>query len=314
MVLVNHNGAACLPAALAALAGHTRARHEVIVVDSASQDGSWKDLDARVLRFEQNIGFAAGCNRGAEAARGRCVAFVNFDGQVEDGWDAPLLALLEDPTVVTATGLLVTPGGDRLEAAGLAIAPNMATYGRQGGEPRSRAPRGPVEVVAASGALTVVRREEFLALGGFDELLFMYGEEADFCLRALERGRIVLHPASAIRHDVGQASGPHQSAVRLYWPSRNRLVNAARHLPAGALARSVAASAAFDALTLAQVRRRWAAAAVARGWRDGLALMRQVRGDRSPAQRTAAARHLVSLRTAVAEQRRLGRVALEPLT
>ena len=38
----------------------------------------------------------------------------------------------------------------------------------------------------------MVRREEFLALGGFYEPLFMYGEEADYCLRV--PGRVVLAP------------------------------------------------------------------------------------------------------------------------
>ena len=52
---------------------------------------------ARALRFEENIGFCAGCNRGAEAATGRLLAFVNFDGEVEPGWDAPLIELLRRP-------------------------------------------------------------------------------------------------------------------------------------------------------------------------------------------------------------------------
>jgi GT2 family glycosyltransferase len=307
VVTVNHNGADCLPQTLEALSRNTRAAHEVIVVDSASHDGSWHDLEARVLRHERNIGFAAGCNRGAEAARGRLLAFVNFDAVVERAWDEPLRAVLADPGVAVATGLLVTPDGDTLEAAGLAIAPNTATYGRQGGEPRTQAPRAPQDVSAASGALMMVRRDDFLAIGGFNELLWMYGEEVDYCLRALERGRIVLHPGSAIRHAVGRASGPHQSPVRLYWPSRNRLINAARHLPAATLAKSVALSAGFDLLTLAQVRRSWALASVAHGWRDGLGLMRGVRSERSPAERARAAQRLVPLRAAVAEQRRLGR-------
>ena len=314
MVLVNHDGADCLPQALQALAANTRAEAEGIVVDSASSDRSWQHVDrhwpaARALRFEDNIGFAAGCNRGAEAARGRLVAFVNFDGRVEPDWDVPLRALLEDPGVAVATGLLVSPDGQTLEAAGLDIAPNTATYGRLGGEPRSQAPAGPVEVTAASGALTMVRREDFLALGGFYEPLWMYGEEADYCLRAHEHGRVVLDPGSAIRHDVGHASGSHQSPVRLFWSSRNRLVNAARHLPARALLASVAASAAFDALTLVQIRRPWAFATVARGWREGLRLARTVRRDRTPEERARAARRIVSARTAIAEQRRLGRLS-----
>ena len=127
-------------------------------------------------------------------------------------------------------------------------------------------------MAAASGGLMMVRRSDFLALDGFYEPIFMYGEEADYCLRV--PGRVVLHPASASRHESGHASGPHQSPLRIYWSSRNRLLNAARHLSTPALVDSVLASGAFDALTLAQARSRPALNAIARGWRDGLRLMR----------------------------------------
>src|SRR6185312_4247797 len=109
-------------------------------------------------------------------------------------------------------------------------------------EPRDGLPAEPFEVEAASGALMMVRREEFLALGGFYEPLFMYGEEADYCLRI--PGRVVVHSGTAIQHEHGHAAGPARSLPRLYHPSRNRLVNAARHLPPGAMARAVATSAA----------------------------------------------------------------------
>jgi GT2 family glycosyltransferase len=312
VVLVNHNGAAVLPHALEALARNTAAEEvEGIVFDSGSSDGSWEGVErswvkARALRFEENVGFCAGCNRGAEAAAGRLVAFVNFDAEVEPGWDEPLRALLDDQSVAVATGLLLRPDGDRLEAAGLEIAPNMATYGRLDGDPRASLPQEPFDVEAASGALMMVRREEFLALGGFYEPLFMYGEEADYCLR--ERGRIVLDPRSAIRHEQGHASGPLRSATRLYWPSRNRLLLAARHLPPLWLTKSIASSAAFDLVTLAQARDRETARAIVRGWRDGLRGMRAERRARGRDERAAAAKRLVSFREAFREQRRLGRI------
>ena len=312
VVLVNHNGAEVLPRSLGALARNTSADEvEGVVVDSGSVDGSWEGVEhqwpqARAMRFEENIGFCAGCNRGAEAAAGRLVAFVNFDAEVEPGWDEPLREVLKDPTVAVATGLLLRPDGSTLEAAGLEIAPNMATYGRLDGEPRDGLPAEPFEVEAASGALMMVRREEFLALGGFYEPLFMYGEEADYCLRV--EGRIVLDPRSAIRHEQGHASGPLRSTTRLYWPSRNRLLLAARHLPPLALAKSVASSAAFDLATLVQARSGEAANAIGRGWRDGLRRMAAERGARAPRERRAAARRLVTFRAALQEQRRLGRL------
>jgi GT2 family glycosyltransferase len=312
VVLVNHNGADVVPRTLLALAQNTQAEQvECIVVDSGSADRSWKGVEriwdkARALRFEDNIGFCAGCNRGAEAAAGRFVAFVNFDGEVEPDWDAPLRDLLEDATVAIATGVLLTSDGKRIEAAGLEIAPNTATYGRDEGRLRSELPDVPVDVAAATGALMMVRRGEFLDLGGFYEPIFMYGEEADYCLRV--DGRIVLHPGSAIRHEHGHAAGPPRSATRLYWGSRNRLLNAARHLPGPALAKAVLTSAGFDVLTLAQVREMDAARAVARGWRDGVRVMRKERRARSAAERRRSARRLGSLRDALAQQRQLGRL------
>jgi N-acetylglucosaminyl-diphospho-decaprenol L-rhamnosyltransferase len=310
VVLVNHDGADCLPEALLALAANTVTEDvECVVVDSASSDGSWQNVEqhwprARALRFEENIGFCRGCNEGASAARSRLVAFVNFDGEVEPGWDEPLRELLADPGVSVATGLLLDASGDTIEAAGLEIAPNMATFGRDEGLPRAQAPTTPLDVTAASGALMLVRRDEFLALGGFYEPIWMYGEEADLALRVL--GRIVLHPGSAIRHGHGAAAGPPRSRTRLYWGSRNRLLNAGRHLPTAALARAVLSSAAFDAVTLAQVRSRVAVRAMAAGWRDGLRHLRAERGARTREEKRRAALRLVSLRTALTQQRRLG--------
>jgi N-acetylglucosaminyl-diphospho-decaprenol L-rhamnosyltransferase len=312
VVLVNHNGADCLPQALAALARNTASGSvECIVVDSGSSDDSWRDLTtvwdkARVLRLEENVGFCVGCNRGTEAAQGRLVAFVNFDSEVELDWDLPLRRLLDDPTISVATGAVLTRDGETIEAAGLEIAPNAAAYGRQELLPRAALPAGPVDVSAATGALMMVRRADFLELGGFYERLFMYGEDTDYCLRV--PGRIVLEPTSVLRHEHGHAAGPARSRLRLYWGTRNRLLIAARHLPAIALLKSVLASVAFDALTLLQVRNGGALRAVARGWRDGLRLMPGERRARIPGARREAARRLVSLRQAIAQQRRLGRL------
>jgi N-acetylglucosaminyl-diphospho-decaprenol L-rhamnosyltransferase len=311
VVLVNHNGAACLPRALTALARNTRASAECIVVDSGSSDDSWLGAErhwhrARVIRHEQNIGFCAGCNRGASAAEAPLVAFVNFDGEVEPDWDVPLRSMLEDPRISIGGGMLVDPSGTIVEALGLAIAPNLATYGLSEAMAREQVVDSQIDVAAVSGALMMVRREEFLAAGGFYEPIWMYGEEADLAMRM--PGRIVVDPRSALRHEIGHAAGPRASVTRVYWPSRNRLINAARHTRGRKLVGAVMASAAFDLALMAAQRDRATIRAVSRGWRDGLSAMpMEMRASRSR-DSTGTVREIVSLREALAQRRRLTRL------
>ncbi len=212
VVLVNHDGADCLPGALTALARHTASGSvECIVVDSGSTDESWRDVTtiwdkARVLRFDDNIGFCVGCNRGAEAAGGRLLAFVNFDSEVEPDWDLPLCRLLDDPTISVATGAVLVSDGETIEAAGLEIAPNAAAYGRLELLAAFRPPSQSDRRNGCHGRSDDGSPGRFLDLGGFYEKLFMYGEDTDYSLRV--PGRIVLDPASALRHEHGHAAGP----------------------------------------------------------------------------------------------------------
>jgi GT2 family glycosyltransferase len=193
-----------------------------------------------------------------------------------------------------------------LESAGLAIAPTMAAYARLEGRSRAAAPPGPQDVAAASGGLMMVRRDDFLRMGGFYERLWMYGEETDYCLRTA--GRVVLHPRSGLRHETGHAAGPLRSELRLYWHARNRLLNAARHLPPLRLAWSLVLSAAFDMLTVAQLRTGGAARSTLRGWRAGLGRMRHERAARTHEERREAARRVGGLGAAITQQRALGRL------
>jgi GT2 family glycosyltransferase len=59
----------------------------------------------------------------------------------------------------------------------------------------------PAYVAAFIGFAHLLRREAFLALGGYRESLVFYGEEKDFCVRALDAGmRIVYLPDAVVGH------------------------------------------------------------------------------------------------------------------
>src|SRR5688500_15775953 len=81
------------------LAAVTRGcEYEVIIVDNGSTDKTPEFLatlsgDVRIVRNEENLGFAAACNQGAKLAQGGFVIFLNNDTLPLEGW---LLALVEE--------------------------------------------------------------------------------------------------------------------------------------------------------------------------------------------------------------------------
>jgi N-acetylglucosaminyl-diphospho-decaprenol L-rhamnosyltransferase len=319
IVLVNHNSDGLLSAAVAAVQERTVCDEaEIIVVDAASTDGSAErvpggHLPVELIRCSENVGFCRGNNLGVAAARGRLVCFVQPDGEVEAGWDVMLRAALEDPGVVVAGGVVLKIGGQRIDSAGLAIAPNLAAWsldenrtveqaGLRSGEPR--------EVVGVSPAFLMTRRADHVAIGGFWEMLWMYGDEPDYALRIGRRGRVLVCPASFMRHTIGAAAGGHQSPLRLQQSSRNRLLNIARHLPAPRALAAIVLAAAFDAIQLVQQRNVEASSAVLHGWWKGLGGMRAARRLSTPAERAGNVPQLASLREALAQQRSLGRASI----
>src|SRR6266404_7425207 len=59
---------------------------------------------------------------------------------------------------------------------------------RDGSIPRPETPREPFPVRYYIGCAHLLRRKQFIALGGYLERLYYFGEENDFCLKALRQG------------------------------------------------------------------------------------------------------------------------------
>jgi GT2 family glycosyltransferase len=230
---------------LASLAVHEPAAR-VVVVDHAADRPRGQALASRFPHVhyvprEDNPGFSAGVNAAARHAGAGPLLLLNPDCEVTGPVLAPLIAVLDAHPEAGAVGGLVREADGRLQHSARGF-PGLTTAfgGRTSwlsrvlpGNPLSRrnlatAAEGEVvEVDWVSGAFTLIRRETFDQVGGFDEGYFLYWEDADFCKRAATAGwRTLYAPVAAVTHLTARASqhAPvrsllafHRSAFRYFW-------------------------------------------------------------------------------------------------
>jgi GT2 family glycosyltransferase len=224
VIIVTYNSALHLGRLFAALAADDQGPAEVIVVDNASSDDG-ADLaeraGARVVRLEQNEGFAIGCHVGVEVANQGVVVFLNPDTVPSPGWLLPLLAALDLPGVGAASPTIdLTAQAGRFNTSGGGMTFYGLAWASDLGTPIDDATE-PATVPFPSGAAVAMRRSTWAQLGGFRRDFFMYYEDADLGWRMRMRGlRSVRVPTSVVAHDYDFGRNPD----KLYRLERNRLL------------------------------------------------------------------------------------------
>lgn len=220
VVLVTYGGGELAAHCLDVLARHTPQPYDVVVVDSASPDGTGEWLEANltgatVLRMAENLGFGAGCDLGVRHADTEFVCFLNADVEVTAGWLDPLLALLDERADAAAVApLMVFPDG-RVQEAGSVLGGDGFSRGWLDGTSDTSA-LYPRVVDYASAACLLVRRKDFWAAGGFSpEYHIAYYEDTDLQFQFRARGRRVwVQPASRVVH-VRHGTSTTETAERL---------------------------------------------------------------------------------------------------
>ena len=202
---------------------------EVVVVDNGSGDGSvaylrsvLPDPRVRIVESPVNLGFGRGVNLGVAGAHARLLFLLNSDAVARpDALDRLRRVLAEDagvgvvaPAVYSADGRTLQP-----DAFGPLPAPRALLRTRPGrrGRPSDGAPAW------VSGVAMMLRRDDFLALGGFDPDFVMYLEDVDLCRRIQASGkRVTREPSASVVH-LGGRSGTTR-ATRVDQFHRSKLV------------------------------------------------------------------------------------------
>jgi GT2 family glycosyltransferase len=214
VILLNYNGEKMLAQSLPSVLQTDYDPFEVIVVDNGSIDGSrdivskFQAIDKRVklVRNSSNLGFCVANNIGASQAKGDYLLFLNNDITVEPNWlrelvkvvdgsssigaAQPKMLMMDEPTIIDSTGGYMTPYGT-LHNRGL-LNPDLETFAPQS------------DVLVATGAALLVRRDVFFKVGKFDPRFFIYNEELDLCWRIWLSGySVVFVPAAVVYHALG---------------------------------------------------------------------------------------------------------------
>jgi GT2 family glycosyltransferase len=176
----------------------------VIVVDNGSDPVAVVPCDSglTLLRNPTNMGVARGRNQGAQVATAPYVCFLDSDAQLLPGTLARLAEALDDSLDVALAAPVFT-GQRPEESAGRAPSPAVKAL-RVLGLRHTYAPvsdDGPRwDVDFAIGACQLVRRDAFVAVGGFDDSYFYGPEDVDLCLRLRERGWRVVQVGAGCEH------------------------------------------------------------------------------------------------------------------
>ena len=211
---------------------------EIIVVDNCSKDKSAQLVKVeypkiRLIESDYNRGFAGGCNYGAKFTKGEYLLILNNDTIHEPNWINVLVDFM------------------KLNQSISSVQPKIRNYknqtyfdyaGASGGFldrycfPYSRGRifntieedfgqyDSPCKIFWASGTAFLTRKNIFMQVGGFDEVLFAHMEEIDYHWKCQSIGyEVWVEPKSIVYHK-GATTLPTSSPKKTYLNYRNSLI------------------------------------------------------------------------------------------
>lgn len=239
IIIVIYNGMKYLKKCLESVLRNDYPFFEVIVVDNASNDGSWEsakkfsrfDKRVKVVRNERNYGHPGGCNIGASIAKGDYLVFLDVDTVVTRKWLTELIKSIEtDPKIgIVQSKLLQMNNPSLIDSVGCSIDFLGYAYEDERGE-MEKYYKEKREFFHANSASIIIRKKLYLyflknGLELFNNDFFMYYDDTELSWKVRLLGyKIILCPTSIVYHARGILSFRTANPHIIFHLTKNRLI------------------------------------------------------------------------------------------
>jgi GT2 family glycosyltransferase len=261
IIVVSWNGRKYLDDCLGAVAAQQGVSAETILVDNGSTDGTAEYVrtafpSVRVVRLDENRGFAGGNNAGARQAAGAFLAFLNNDTRADPEWLRALRAGidLDAGFALTTSRIVYMHDPATLDSAGDGVLRWGGAFKRFHGLPAAGATESE-EVFGVCGAACLMPKAVFDELGGFDEDFFASHEDVDLSYRARLRGYRCRYVAGAVVRHHGSATLGTISRFAVFQGQRNLEWMYLKNTPASLLLRTFVGHVVYDVAAAAYFAR-----------------------------------------------------------
>ncbi len=205
--------------------------HEIIVVDSLSNDGTYDFVKQRfpkikLIGCKANLGYGFCNNLGVKHAEGSFIVIINPDTIVKAGWLGELIKpLVSQSDIITTPKILVYDGSAINTCGNINHFTGLCFTRGLGEDPELYAKEECVSGI--SGCCFAIRTSDYQNLGGFDEAFFLYNEDSDISWRShLRNFKVIYVPTSVIMHDYELKVSP----LKLYHLEKGRYLILRKYL------------------------------------------------------------------------------------